>query len=204
MATFPDLGVECPFCKVTIHPYVLYNNDAIKGCNYACCCTKCGKMFIAEVLFDKQLRKYYCKCIYPKIVPHKKFSPQVSELSEKFVDIYNQAFAAETYGLNEIAGMGYRKALEFLIKDYLIHVEPDQSDAIKRAPLSQCISTRVQNENIKAVASRSAWLGNDFTHYVPKFEDKDISDMKNFIDAVAYWISMELITESALNIKPVK
>ena len=51
------------------------------------------------------------------------------------------------------------------------------------------------------MASRSAWLGNDQTHYVQRFEDKDINDMKNFIKASVYWISMELITEEALSIK---
>ena len=44
------------------------------------------------------------------------------------------------------------------------------------------------------------WLGNDQTHYTQRFENKDISDLKNFIDATVYWVSMELITEEALSI----
>jgi hypothetical protein len=33
------------------------------------------------------------------------------------VEIAQQASDAEQYGLDQIAGVGYRKALEFLIKD---------------------------------------------------------------------------------------
>jgi len=38
-------------------------------------------------------------------------------ISPNFHEIYNQAQKAEQYGLNLIAGAGYRKSLEFLIKD---------------------------------------------------------------------------------------
>lgn len=204
MFKFPEVGVKCPFCKVTIRPKALYEKSVDNGWYYACDCTNCGKMFIAEICYDDSCEKYYCKHTYPENVIKKEFSNRILQLSEKFVDIYNQAYAAEAYGLEEIAGMGYRKSLEFLIKDYLIHADPNQADTIRKVPLAQCINERVQNQNIKAVASRSAWLGNDFTHYVPKFEDKDISNMKNFIDAVVYWVNMELITEEALEMEPIK
>ena len=36
-----------------------------------------------------------------------------------FLTIYNQSLSAEDNNLDQIAGIGYRKALEFLIKDYL-------------------------------------------------------------------------------------
>lgn len=198
MFKFPEVGVKCPFCKVTIRPKALYEKSVDNGWYYACDCTNCGKMFIAVVVYDGSNEELRCQHTYPEMIIKKEFSNQILQLSNKFVDIYNQAYAAEAYGLEEIAGMGYRKSLEFLIKDYLIHADPNQADTIRKVPLAQCINERVQNQNIKAVASRSAWLGNDFTHYVPKFEDKDISNMKSFIDAVVYWVNMELITEEAL------
>ena len=58
----------------------------------------------------------------------------------------------------------------------------------------------MSNERLKTVASRSTWLGNDQTHYTQRFENRDISDLKKFIDATVYWVSMELITEEALSI----
>lgn len=41
------------------------------------------------------------------------FDKDISELSPQFVKIYNQALAAESYSLDEIAGLGYRKSLDF-------------------------------------------------------------------------------------------
>lgn len=83
----------------------------------------------------------------------------------------------------------------------MIYENPDDAETIKKMKLGNCIANKVSNEKLKIVASRSAWLGNDQTHYVQRFEDKDINDMKNFIKASVYWISMELITEEALSIK---
>jgi len=50
----------------------------------------------------------------------KAFPKEVEKYSKNFIVIYNQAFTAEINGLTEICGLGYRKAFEFLIKDYLI------------------------------------------------------------------------------------
>lgn len=46
--------------------------------------------------------------------------------------------------------------------------------------------------DIKEMAKRAVWLGNDETHYVRKWEDKDIQDLKNLIDLTVYFISMTL------------
>ena len=50
------------------------------------------------------------------LTPVKYNFASVEELSPQFAELYNQAAAAEAYSLLDIAGMGYRKSLEFLIK----------------------------------------------------------------------------------------
>lgn len=40
-------------------------------------------------------------------------------------------------------------------------------------------------------------LGNDETHYLKKYADKDVNDMKKFIQALAYFISSELAADEA-------
>jgi hypothetical protein len=47
-------------------------------------------------------------------------SATISKVSPDFCAIYEEAFKAEQYSLLLVAGPGYRKALEFLIKDYII------------------------------------------------------------------------------------
>ena len=55
---------------------------------------------------------------YPKVPELHQFDENIKKLSSNFCEIFNQAYVAELMKLNEIAGIGYRKALEFLIKDY--------------------------------------------------------------------------------------
>lgn len=125
-------------------------------------------------------------------------SAEVTEISPAFKDIYEQACAAESYGLNEISGVGYRKALEFLVKDYCIHKDEENKEKIKSSFLGTVIKENVDDTNLKACAQRAAWLGNDETHYVRKWENKDISDLKVLINLSCVWVQSNILTEKYL------
>jgi hypothetical protein len=127
---------------------------------------------------------------------------EITKLSSNFVEINGQAATAEQYGLNQIAGVGYRKALEFLIKDYCITRHPDKAKEIKGAWLATCIKTYVDDANTKLCAERAAWLGNDETHYVRRWEDKDIGDLKILIKLTIAWIHNNLLTKKYLSDMP--
>lgn len=102
-----------------------------------------------------------------------------------------------------ICGTGYRKSLEFLIKDYLISITPeDQHETIRNKFLNNCIRDNISNINIKTVASRAVWLGNDETHYTRKWEDKDINDLKSIIELTLHWIESEIRTQKLLEDMP--
>ena len=62
----------------------------------------------------------------------------------------------------------------------------------------------VDNDKIKTLAEKSEWIGNDEAHYVKIQDDRDINDMKNFIDALVYFISMSLIVDDAETMKSKK
>ena len=87
--------------------------------------------------------------------------------------------------------------MEFLVKDYAIYKNNEKEEIIKNTWMSDCIKTYIDNEQIKTLAEKSEWIGNDETHYVRKQEDRDINDMKRFIDAMTYFISMSLIVDDA-------
>ena len=142
--------------------------------------------------------------VSPQKFAPKEFPQNISELSPQFVKIYNEALSAEQSSLFEISGIGYRKALEFLIKDYLIHKLPAETETIKKMLLGNCIENKVTNDNIKQMAKRCAWLGNDQTHYEQKFDDMDLSDLKKLLEVTVYWIEMELTTEKFLQLEPRK
>ncbi len=120
---------------------------------------------------------------------------EIKHLSPNFVEVCGQAAGAEQYQLNQIAGVGYRKALEFLIKDYCIYRHPDKAEEIKAKFLDKCIKTYVDDANIKDCAELATWLGNDETHYVRRWEDKDIKDLKALINLTTAWLQTNLLTE---------
>lgn len=92
--------------------------------------------------------------------------------------------------------MAYRKALEFLVKDYAIMLQPNNKDNIVKAPLSRCINDYIDNNRIKKLAVASAWLGNDETHYERKFKDYNIDNLVEFINAIVSFIDSDI---SAVN-----
>ena len=202
----------CPICKSRISPiYIsssLNKSDAASIFNHCC---SCHNSFISNYKLkklDKGTQTHYYAgtllssepCRFDKHI----FDINIITLSPQFDKIYNQALAAETQGLDEIAGLGYRKSLEFLTKDFAIHLHPEAEDEIKRLPLSQCIKKYIENPQIQTLTERSSWIGNDEAHYIRKQETRDVSDMKSFIQATVYFICMVLITEDAASIVPVK
>lgn len=134
-------------------------------------------------------------------MPHSKI---IAAISEDYCAIYDEAQEAERNGLGLIAGPGYRKALEFLIKDYLftIHTDASEKEKIQKMLLGNCIATYVRNERIAQTAARAAWLGNDETHYVRKWENKDLEDLKRLIGLTVRWIEMEQMTDAAVKDMP--
>lgn len=122
---------------------------------------------------------------------------KVHILSPKFVEIFHQAETAENSGLSELCGIGYRKALEFLIKDYAISIHPESKDDIESSFLGKCIDTYIDNPKIKTLAKASSWIGNDETHYIRRNSDYNVQNLKQFISAAVAFIVYELTVSEA-------
>lgn len=198
-----DFPSKCPLCHISIEPifidgYLINENDYSNAeLVFKCTSKECEQLFIA--LYHRYENYYFEIDTYPKNIQSIDFEFEIHEISDSFVRIYNEAHKAEQHKLKEIAGVGYRKALEFLIKDYLInHIKIDRSN-IEKTPLGACINNFINQQHIKSVAERAAWLGNDETHYVRKWEEKDINDLKGLISLTVNWIAMEIKTNNLIN-----
>ncbi|WP_083606637.1 DUF4145 domain-containing protein [Paenibacillus helianthi] len=194
---YPD---KCPICNVVLEPRIIYASYSINGNSeivFFCTKRECQSLFISYY-FSGDITEWQ----YLRSAPHNlvtpEFSEEINEISPLFKVIYGQAYIAENSALNHIAGMGYRKALEFLIKDYLINFLEKERVSIEKKLLGKCIKDDVDNSNIKQVAERAVWIGNDETHYVRKWETKDVSDLKKLIDVTVHWISSEIITKRVI------
>jgi hypothetical protein len=172
---------------------------------YRCANKSCDSFFIATY-YQKESRanSFSLQDLSPKGYLKEECGEIIEKLSPKFVKIYNQALAAETIELEQIAGMGLRKALEFLIKDFAIHQNPNDHEKIKATPLGTVINNYVNDINLKTTAERAVWLGNDETHYVREWIDKDINDLKILIQMSKNWIEIILLTEQYSSDMPKK
>lgn len=178
----------CPICKKSISATVLfaaYDSANIYTLNF---CNACKECFMAK--YDWQGRVLFAE---PNRYETQEFSDGIKDISPQFIKIFNQACAAECSNLDEVAGIGFRKALEFLVKDFVVYEHSEEEEKIKAMPLSQCINKYIDNPQIKELAEKSTWIGNDETHYIKKHTDKDINDLKKFIKALEYFVSMHLI-----------
>lgn len=199
----------CPVCHRGINPTVWgtrFNGSPkpkIIQIIYQCPILDCLNNFIG--LFKQSLQDnnfYYLIGHFPINPIAKIFSSEIQKISPLFEKIYNQSKNAEEYNLNEIAGGGYRKALEFLIKDYLISECKIDENIIKKKLLGASIKEFVANENIKKCATRAAWLGNDEIHYYKKWEENDIKDLKKLINLTVLWIDQEIQTKQYVDRMP--
>lgn len=209
---------ECPICHQRIVPikqeveHFVEPGEVMESgllqIVYRCPNLKCQRLFIANFThsFFNQKQMFKGKFKLYSTAPFKIKLPDVEEeikkISQNYVEIFQQSFAAEKYGLNQIAGMGYRKALEFLVKDYCIEVHPDKTEEIKKTWLGPCIKIYIDDAEIKDCAQLAAWLGNDETHYTRLWKDKDIDDLKNLLEITVFWIIKKIRTKKYLEDMP--
>jgi hypothetical protein len=199
---------QCPIChnKVTPKPLWVKERSPIDGAVleivYQCPNLKCDELFIGY--FSRTGRGG--DLVLYRASPFRSvpvtFSQPIQEISPTFCKIYDQAHQAEELGLAQVCGVGYRKALEFLIKDYLIRNHPGDKAGIEAKLLGSAIDEHVDDPRIKDVAKRATWLGNDETHYQRRWIDKDLTDLKRLIDLVLHWIEAEQLTKAALASMP--
>lgn len=213
--TYPEVS-ECPICHCRIVPVPvtgsykqlgpLLNSVTRFDVSIIFLCPNCQDTFLVKYKADisgNYLTASSLQGQWPLYPKSAEISDAIKTMSPLFATTYAEATQAEAENLTEIAGCGYRKAVEYLVKDYLCTKFPDQSDSIKGEFLGTAIK-RIEDDRIKTLAERTVWIGNDETHYVRKHENLDIEDMKRFITAMLHYIDAELALEEALSIEPVK
>jgi hypothetical protein len=130
------------------------------------------------------------------------FPETISALSPGFVSIFKEADEAKHLGLKQVAGPGYRKAFEFLIKDYAKSLAPGKDREIEEKFSGAVVTEFVPDARIQAVAKRCLWLGNDETHYLRKWADHDVDDLVTLIKLTTNWIEIEHLSKAYVEKMP--
>jgi len=115
-----DGDLECPFCHRGIETqplsYVRFTVDNVQL--FLKC--KCGQSFVGYTNQDNNTNRYNITGLSKGKHKTKFFEKEIQEVSSTFVLTYGESEFAEQENLKQICGAGYRRAFEFLIKDYLI------------------------------------------------------------------------------------
>lgn len=209
-AVIDEFPNSCPYCHKHLDPKYLYgflnhgihtnkeNENEVLGV-FKCTNKECCRTFLTLYLISMAEKIYLFKRFitgYPDVnVPN-----PVKEISPEFFEIYTQSVMAESSGLNEIDGNGYRKAVEFLARDYAKYKSPDRVESIEKAPLANVIDQNF-DEDIKELFHRGTWLGGDFVHYKQFYSDFDLNDLKGIIELIMSEIEREEIKKKYLSIR---
>lgn len=198
------LVTQCPKCSIASEGHVVsaYYSEPINNSErdyLLYYCPHCSSCYFVTYRKSFTSTREDVVSVFPSYKGKSVFPEEIELISPKFIEIYNQALIAENSNLTALSGIGYRKALEFLVKDYCIYNHKDLDNKISEMPLAKCISTYIDNPKIKATATASAWIGNDETHYVKKHIDYNVMHLKSFIRSLIGYIEIESSCSEAMN-----
>ena len=104
----------------------------------------------------------------------------------RFVEFYSEAIEAEKMGLDNIAGTGYRSAIECLIKDYALAFELDTKEYLSDPKLTfnNAIDRYVKDDDLlKSALHFIRTVGNGYTHW-NKSTSISLPQLKNYVDII--------------------
>ena len=204
----------CPICHTSVSPKVLRGTErGNKDIQIVFQCTKAEcKEFFKEFFIGTYEKNSNRPFLYKRSAPKKhqktKIPDSIEEISPTFAEVYDQALSSAAFELPQLTGIGLRKALEFLIKDFAItRIEKNEETKKKEGEiramfLGACINEYIDDPRLKATAQRASWLGNDETHYTRRWEDKDIEDLKVLIRLTMNWVENVLLTDEYTDSMP--
>lgn len=184
---------HCPVCNHDISLNCVFECHSKTGFVYVFLCPRneCQAVFFITWNHGKFT-------VYPMSADMNKIASDVAEISPSFYETYKQASIAENSGLDMICGMGYRRAAEFLVKDYLVafaNLEKSKDDIYKMS-FSSAIN-KLPDRQLIDIAKASSWLGNDETHTFRKWTDYDVQNLKSFIQSLASYTVFKMNAQEA-------
>ncbi len=174
----------CPFCGYGTDAPITNKNHFQLNDHYVimatCKCTSCGQtfFFVSEYLNGHE----YEPIMIPSISFIRYENKILSKISERFIDMYNQALQSEFVGNYELAAIGYRTALEIIIKDFAINELGIPREAVVKKKLYDAIGEYLNQNELINTSDVVRILGNDHTHFERKYPQHDFELLKGYMD----------------------
>lgn len=174
--------MSCPYCGVYTDAeetgaerFLL--TETQRALVVACKCTRCKKQFLA--VYIEEDNRLALNTIIP-IADKDEVHPGLKEVSPEFERIHQQAYRAELRGDIDIAAVGYRTALEVLVKDFAIKELGEKEETVASKKLAQAIEDYSGSVELLQTSDVVRMLGNDYTHYRKKHEDISFETLKHY------------------------
>lgn len=178
--------IECPHCGSYVSPvlrnvagYTYEDSKVIYLSTFRGDC--CSKDFFGLYDIRTSTGLGSLLIIYPS---HKSIllPDAIHKISPRFVSMYEQCYIAEQNGHLELAGTGFRNAIEILVKDFAIsELGHTQTEVVKKK-LADAIKTYLPSIDLQQSADVVRILGNDYTHYNQKYDDVSFPILKAYVD----------------------
>ena len=180
---------SCPLCGIGNNPTtnevgrLEIQEDYVFTLHHRC--PACKKYHMTNQEYLNQDDKTTMILVYPnKVVID--IDDLFIEHAPRFVEFYSEAVEAEKMGLENIAGTGYRSAIECLIKDYALAFELDDKEYLSDPKLTfnNAIDRYVKNDDLlKGALHFIRTVGNGYTHW-NKSTSISLPQLKNYVDII--------------------
>lgn len=178
--------MSCPYCGVhtdaigtAAQSFHLSGNRSALVVAYQC--TRCKKQFLA--VYIEEDNRLTLNTIIP-VADADEVHPGLKTVSPEFERIHQQSYRAELRGDIDIAAVGYRTALEVLIKDFAIRELGEEEEEVASKKLAQAIEDYSGTVGMKNAENVVRKLGNDYTHYRKKYEPLGFMELKHYYGIV--------------------
>lgn len=213
------VNTQCPICHHDNQPKPIDfqpfdQNKANQSCDMVgiLLCTHCHHTYSVLYKEKSNLRTNYVDYVLKQELPvvdscYTPYQPPLPEIPEifdktnfaKFQEAYKDVGLAESFGIIGLVGMAYRRAVEFLIKDFAALRGITLKENDKERWLKNIIED-LPDKRIMAFAASTNILANDYTHYAVHQTNRDIEDIKKFFNMLLLELQKELEFGDALTI----
>lgn len=175
----------CPHCgfgtDATLKEKTFYSFNNGYLLIATCECTACHKNFFFAC---ESANGSYAKMVsmYPSFQVTPYANEKLAAISQRFIDMYNQALFAEFNQNYELAAIGFRSALEILVKDYAIQELGEPAETVAKQSLCNAIEKYLNLPDLVNTADVVRILGNDYTHYQRKYPEHDFALLKKYME----------------------
>lgn len=199
-----DVTDICPNCKKPTNPYLVNSSyfpitNKTTSLSLTFRCLGCKHFWVEEFEATESMDRFgsiFYEIDHIEVTKEQPSDISISDDIELISPIgkavYLQALYAENESLDLIAGIGYRKALEFFVKDFVIALNHDDEEKVSKMLLKNVIDSYIDDETLKTFATASAFIGNDETHYTRRHSDKDIRNLKKYLHGFLHYMDLKL------------